>query len=112
MSSFTLVTLHPLSSFGANTMIEATSASPSTATTKTATTASSRLFVTEKGKSPGSKDRPSGYRESQCGESQEISVDEFPARFVAFPVGKWGSRKRIFATAVFTRQFGQIQFNT
>ncbi|KAL6256271.1 hypothetical protein P5V15_012387 [Pogonomyrmex californicus] len=85
---FTLVTLHPLSSFGANTMIEATSASPSTARrTKTATTASSRLFVTEKGESPGSKDRPSGYRESQCGESQEISVDEFPARFVAFPVG-------------------------
>ncbi|EFN65877.1 hypothetical protein EAG_09180 [Camponotus floridanus] len=42
-SGFTLVTLHSLSSFGPNTMIEATSSSSST------TTASSRLFVTAEG---------------------------------------------------------------
>lgn len=48
--SFSLLLPPPFpSSFGTNTMIEATSASPST------TTASSRLFVTAKGEVPGSR---------------------------------------------------------
>lgn len=46
----------------------------------------------------GKQDRPLGYRESQCGESREISVDEFPVRFVAFPAGP--ARKRIFMSTV------------